>query len=118
MVIAMGKKKKSLIGILLLFLALLLIYILGSFNTVPTTSGTPDSGPNVPSGSTTETTTETPSESLAENQHTQSQTSGEASDNSQLNPPGPTFVVPESPLGTLGIISAFALAFGIFAHKK
>jgi len=31
---------------------------------------------------------------------------------------GPEFVVPESPIGILGIISALAVAFGLFAVAK
>ena len=30
-------------------------------------------------------------------------------------PEGPEFVIPESPIGTLGLMSALAAAFGIFA---
>ena len=40
----------------------------------------------------------------------------------QSNPPeipeGPEFVIPESPLGTLALISALAAAFGVFALAK
>ena len=36
----------------------------------------------------------------------------------QETPEGPMFVVPENPLGTLGLISAFVVAFGVFALKK
>ncbi len=40
----------------------------------------------------------------------------------QNNPPeipeGPEFVIPESPLGTLALISAFSAAFGVFALSK
>jgi len=34
------------------------------------------------------------------------------------NPEGPEFMVPESPIGILGIISALAAAFGVFAVAK
>jgi len=30
-------------------------------------------------------------------------------------PEGPEFVIPEGPIGTLGLVSALAAAFGIFA---
>jgi len=40
----------------------------------------------------------------------------------QSNPPdlpeGPGFVIPESPIGTLGLISALAAGFGMFAIMK
>ena len=40
----------------------------------------------------------------------------------QNNPPdlpeGPEFVIPESPIGTLGLISALAAGFGMFAIMK
>jgi len=142
MVITMGKKRKSLIGILLLFSALLLVYILSSFNTAPATSDEPDAVPKLPAEGAGETSTETetdtsigaangPStgsstgtssgastESSAENAtdsstETQDETPSEQPDHEEQ-----LFVVPESPLGTIGIISAFALAFGIFAHKR
>jgi hypothetical protein len=128
MVITMGKKRKSLIGILLLFSALLLVYILSSFNTAPATSGEPDAVPKLPAEGAGETSTETDTsigaangsstESSAENSkdsstETQDETPSEQPDNEEQ-----LFVVPESPLGTIGIISAFALAFGIFAHKR
>jgi hypothetical protein len=140
MVITMGKKRKSLIGILLLFSALLLVYILSSFNTAPATSGEPDAVPKLPAEGAGETSTETDTsigaangsstgsstgtssgastESSAENStdsstETQDETPSEQPDHEEQ-----LFVVPESPLGTIGIISAFALAFGIFAHKK
>ena len=142
----MGKKRKSLIGILLLFSALLLVYILSSFNTAPATSDEPDAVPKLPAEGAGETSTETetdtsigaangPStgsstgtssgastgastESSAENAtdsstETQDETPSEQPDHEEQ-----LFVVPESPLGTIGIISAFALAFGIFAHKR
>jgi hypothetical protein len=40
--------------------------------------------------------------------------------NSNLGPPeeGANFVVPENPLGILGLMSALAVAFGIFNFKK
>ena len=140
MVITMGKKRKSLIGILLLFSALLLVYILSSFNTAPATSGEPDAVPKLPAegagetstetdtsigaangsstGSSTGTSTGASTESSAENStdsstETQDETPSEQPDHEEQ-----LFVVPESPLGTIGIISAFALAFGIFAHKR
>jgi hypothetical protein len=126
MVITMGKKRKSLIGILLLFSALLLVYILSSFNTAPATSGEPDAVPKLPAEGAGETSTETETdtssgastgsstESSAENStETQDETPSEQPDHEEQ-----LFVVPESPLGTIGIISAFALAFGIFAHKR
>ena len=136
----MGKKRKSLIGILLLFSALLLVYILSSFNTAPATSGEPDAVPKLPAegagetstetdtsigaangsstGSSTGTSTGASTESSAENStdsstETQDETPSEQPDHEEQ-----LFVVPESPLGTIGIISAFALAFGIFAHKR
>jgi len=138
--ITMGKKRKSLIGILLLFSALLLVYILSSFNTAPATSGEPDAVPKLPAegagetstetdtsigaangsstGSSTGTSTGASTESSAENStdsstETQDETPSEQPDHEEQ-----LFVVPESPLGTIGIISAFALAFGIFAHKR
>jgi hypothetical protein len=140
MVITMGKKRKSLIGILLLFSALLLVYILSSFNTAPATSGEPDAVPKLPAegagetstetdtsigaangsstGSSTGTSTGASTESSAENStdsstETQDETPSEQPDHEEQ-----LFVVPESPLGTIGIISAFTLAFGIFAHKR
>ena len=140
MVITMGKKRKSLIGILLLFSVLLLVYILSSFNTAPATSGEPDAVPKLPAegagetstetdtsigaangpstGSSTGTSTGASTESSAENStdsstETQDETPSEQPDHEEQ-----LFVVPESPLGTIGIISAFALAFGIFAHKR
>jgi len=129
-----------LIGILLLFSALLLVYILSSFNTAPATSGEPDAVPKLPAegagetstetdtsigaangsstGSSTGTSTGASTESSAENStdsstETQDETPSEQPDHEEQ-----LFVVPESPLGTIGIISAFALAFGIFAHKR
>jgi hypothetical protein len=130
MVITMGKKRKSLIGILLLFSALLSVYILSSFNTAPATSGEPDAVPKLPAEGAGETSTETETdtsigaasgastESSAENStdsstETQDETPSEQPDHEEQ-----LFVVPESPLGTIGIISSFALAFGIFAHKR
>ena len=109
----MGNKKKSLIGLLILFLAMLLVYILGSFSTLPAvtaTPGTPDAESNSPSGIGTDQPTETP--------EAQSQTSGETSSEGSSSPPGTMFVVPEVPLGTLGIISALASAIGMLALKK
>jgi flagellar basal body-associated protein FliL len=35
-----------------------------------------------------------------------------------MEPPAEPFVVPESPLGTLGLTSAIIIAIGIFALKK
>ena len=36
-------------------------------------------------------------------------------DNPSDLPEGPEFVIPEGPIGTLGLVSALAAAFGIFA---
>ena len=138
--IIMGKKRKSLIGILLLFSALLLVYILSSFNTAPATSGEPDAGPKLPAegagetstetdtsigaangsstGSSTGTSTGASTESSAENSTDSSTETQEETPSEQPDHEEQLFVVPESPLGTIGIISAFALAFGIFAHKR
>ena len=33
-------------------------------------------------------------------------------------PEGPLFVIPENPLGTLGLFSSLAIAFGIFALMR
>jgi cytoskeletal protein RodZ len=138
MVITMGKKRKYLIGILLLFSALLLVYILSSFNTAPATSGEPDAVPNSPPEGAGETSTETETDTstgaangsaTGSSTGTSSGASTESSTDSSTETQDETpseqpdheeqmFVVPESPLGTIGIISAFALAFGIFAHKK
>jgi len=38
--------------------------------------------------------------------------------NTDTKPPAETFVVPENPLGILGLMSALAVAFGIFNFKK
>jgi hypothetical protein len=128
MVITMGKKRKSLIGILLLFSALLLVYILSSFNTAPATSGEPDAVPKLPAEGAGETSTETDTsigaangsstESSAENSKDSSTETQDETPSEQPDHEEQLFVVPESPLGTIGIISAFALAFGIFAHKR
>lgn len=124
----MGKKRKSLIGILLLFSALLLVYILSSFNTAPATSGEPDAVPKLPAEGAGETSTETDTsigaangsstESSAENSKDSSTETQDETPSEQPDHEEQLFVVPESPLGTIGIISAFALAFGIFAHKR
>lgn len=39
-------------------------------------------------------------------------------DNNPENPKGPVLVVPENPFGTLGMMSALAAGFGLFAMKK
>lgn len=134
----MGKKRESLIGIGFVFLALLLVYILSSFNTSPATSADPAIVPNSPAEGTGETPTgtETDTPNGTSNGSPSGSTTGTSSESSTENSTGPstgtegetpesqpdldekTFVIPESPFGTLGIILDFALAFGIFAQKN
>ena len=54
----------------------------------------------------------------AENQPQKIPPETQPQDNPPDLPEGPEFVVPESPIGTLGLISALATAFGIFAITK
>jgi cytoskeletal protein RodZ len=110
----MGKKKKSLIALSVLCLAVALVLISGFWNTFPATSGIPDAEPN----SQSEVTTQTPVMVPDSQSQTSSQPSSETSVDSQPEPPGPVFVVPESPLGTLGLFVAVAIACGLFALRK
>jgi len=48
----------------------------------------------------------------------QSTEENQPQDNTPESPEGPQLVVPESPVGTLGLISALAAGFGIFTITK
>jgi hypothetical protein len=122
---AMQKKKKSLFAILFLFSVLLLVYILGSYNAVPTSLGTPDAEPDSLPDGTGQGATETGTGSSTSGESSTGTSTGSSTDSegktsldSELEPEGELFVVPEAPLGTLGIMSAFAVALGVFLLKK
>ncbi len=106
----MSRRRKSLVAVLALVLVFLLVYITGSYyssSTIPDTTGTPDEDPNQLSDTTAGTLDETP-----ETPNGLSSGSSESSERKY------TFVVPEIPLGTIGVFSAFALSFGMFALSK
>lgn len=50
--------------------------------------------------------------------HTTEYTEGDEPEDNLPEIPGPLFVVPESPLGTLGLISALAAGFAIYTIIK
>ena len=110
----MGKKKKALIVSAILCLAVVLVLGSSFWNNVPATSGAPDSEPN----SQSEITSQTPAEVPDTTSQSSSQQSSETPSQSQPEPSGPVFVIPESSLGTLGLFGVAALAFGLFALQK
>jgi hypothetical protein len=88
------KRKKSLLLLSFLILALISVFILTVLNSpqnAPVTSGSPEEDPDV---------------------------SPENVDKPQPTPSGPVFVIPENPLGTTGVLIASTLAILIFALKK
>jgi cytoskeletal protein RodZ len=110
----MGKKKKAFVVFSILCLAVVLVLSSSFWNTVPATSGIPDAEPD----SQSEIITQTPAKIPDAQGQTLSQQSSETSSQSQPEPPGPVFVIPESPLGTLGLFGVAAVAFGLFALRK
>jgi cytoskeletal protein RodZ len=110
----MGKKKKAFVVFSILCLAVVLVLSSSFWNTVPATSGIPDAEPD----SQSEITTQTPAKIPDTQSETSSQQSSETTAQSQPEPSGPVFVIPESPLGTLGLFGVAALAFGLFALRK
>ena len=110
----MSRKRKGLVTLLLLCLAVLLVVVLGFMSTVPATSGIPDAEPN----SQSEITSQTPVEVPDTQGQASSQPSSESVFSAQTEQLGPMFVVPESPLGALGLFSALGIAFGLFALRK
>jgi len=112
----MTKKRKSLIAVVALILALITVYITGfyySSSTIPNTPDAPDeesdqladSAVGTSGADSTVGTTEEISETQTEN-------SPEPSESEY------TFVVPEIPLGTLGAFSALASSFGTLVLSK
>ncbi len=79
----MSKRKILLLALLLMFLALLTLYMLNFRAPAQSTLANP---PPI--------------------------------DNNPENPKAPVLVVPENPLGTLGMISALAAGFGLFVMTK
>jgi cytoskeletal protein RodZ len=114
LVVIMGKKKKALIALSILCLAVVLVLSSSFWNTFPATAGISDPEPN----SQSDITTQTPSKVQDTQSQTSSQSSSETQLDSQPEPPGAMFVVPESPLGTLGLFGVVAAACGLFALKK
>jgi cytoskeletal protein RodZ len=110
----MGRKKKALVVLSILCLVVVLVLSSSFWNTVPATSGIPDVEPN----SQSEITTQTPAKIPDTQSQTSSQQSSEKPSQSQPEPPGPVFVIPESPLGTLGLFGVAAVACGLFALQK
>ncbi len=104
----MSRNKELMLLILTAFLIAILLSML-SFNTdlsaLPSTS---NPGSTSPSPSPTPMVSPSPSSSPSSNPN----------GNQEEAPPSDLFVVPESPLGTLGLLSAVAVAFGIFALRK
>lgn len=129
--------KKRLLIIVLTIITILLILIAAYWATGIIPNGTDEnpSSDNSPQEASPESLVESPETLQGSPSPSSSPTSGNpqnellqgspspspspTSDDPQNEvPPGTTFVVPESPLGTIGIITAIATALGIFAIKQ
>jgi cytoskeletal protein RodZ len=109
--------KKRLLIIVLTIITILLILIAAYWATGIIPNGTDEnpSSDNSPQETSPESLVESP-ETLQDSPNpSRSPTSG---DPQNEVPPGTTFVVPESPLGTIGIITATVTALGIFTIKQ